>query len=267
MGADCFFRMGSTHQVCQDYARAGESGGYTFAALSDGCSSSPDTDFGARFLVQAFTQEVRDGQFTEEIASRAAWMSAAAGLPRSCLDATLLAAYLDREAYIRVVRTGDGVVAWRGRDGNWRYEQVSFGSNAPRYLSYKLDPRLEARQLELSPTVVRHSGSRERDETEWITTEVEQPSRNSPTGIERWSLPIEMVDTAIVFSDGVESFVDASGTAVPLERVLDELLAFKVMHGEFLSRRCTRFLKDCAKRGWAHTDDFSAAGIHIEEAT
>ena len=64
MNADSAFRMGSTHAVCQDYAVASA---WTAAAhtdgaappprpyiiLSDGCSSTPDTDVGARLLVKA----------------------------------------------------------------------------------------------------------------------------------------------------------------------------------------------------------------------
>ena len=63
MNADSVFNIGATHAVCQDYviARSGET---TFGSpnagpyiiLSDGCSSSPDTDMGARLLVKAMDQ-------------------------------------------------------------------------------------------------------------------------------------------------------------------------------------------------------------------
>src|SRR5215203_2249321 len=48
MNTDCFFNIGATHSVCQDYVVASP-----YLILSDGCSSSPDTDIGARLLVKA----------------------------------------------------------------------------------------------------------------------------------------------------------------------------------------------------------------------
>src|SRR6185369_1284542 len=150
MGADCFFRMGSRHHVCQDYARTGGYRGYTIAALSDGCSSSPDTDFGARFLVQAFMQvPMATG---DSVAMAASCMAAASGLPRSCLDATLLAVFESGIGVVHAIRAGDGVFAYRDRDGTWFYDQVEFGNNAPAYLSYRLNRELMDRHLSLSPT-------------------------------------------------------------------------------------------------------------------
>ncbi|HYO91642.1 MAG TPA: hypothetical protein VEQ40_08400, partial [Pyrinomonadaceae bacterium] len=67
MNADSAFLIGATHAVCQDYAVAGNGTPDERAAvsnlqanpyviLSDGCSSSPDTDIGARLLVKAAEQ-------------------------------------------------------------------------------------------------------------------------------------------------------------------------------------------------------------------
>src|SRR5437868_4207156 len=52
MNSDCAFQIGAAHTVCQDYAVA-HSGVPAYAILADGCSSSPDTDIGARLLVKA----------------------------------------------------------------------------------------------------------------------------------------------------------------------------------------------------------------------
>ena len=51
MNANCAINIGSTHALCQDYALARNDGPYVI--LSDGCSSSPDTDVGSRLLVKA----------------------------------------------------------------------------------------------------------------------------------------------------------------------------------------------------------------------
>ena len=46
MNTDCAFYIGTTHEVCQDYALTGE---YS-VAIADGCSGSVLSDFGSRVL-------------------------------------------------------------------------------------------------------------------------------------------------------------------------------------------------------------------------
>ena len=50
MKADAYFEIGATHLVCQDYALAFANNEYAYAIVSDGCTSSPNTDIGARLI-------------------------------------------------------------------------------------------------------------------------------------------------------------------------------------------------------------------------
>jgi hypothetical protein len=264
MGADSFFRMGSTHHVCQDYAASGHANGLAYAALSDGCSSSPDTDFGARFMVQAFKNEAGWDPSAFSIALNASKMAEAAGLSLRCLDATLLMV-MAGQRHAEIWRSGDGVVAWRRRDGTCFFNQIEFGQNAPRYLSYQLSPENERQHRELSPMVKVRVGVRQPGGTKWDVGE-ESFSIGAVSVFECWYIDGRDHDLALAFSDGVESFVDANSAPVPLEAVLDELFAFKSLQGQFISRRCGKFLsKTCADRGWMHSDDFSAAGVYLGE--
>src|SRR6476659_1428102 len=54
MNADATINIGATHALCQDYVIAKD----RHVILSDGCSSSPDTDIGARLLVKALEQNL-----------------------------------------------------------------------------------------------------------------------------------------------------------------------------------------------------------------
>ena len=65
--ADAHFSIGKTHRVCEDYARAGLlPDGRAFAIVSDGCSSSPDTDFGSRLMTIAAQERMMlSGDFFE----------------------------------------------------------------------------------------------------------------------------------------------------------------------------------------------------------
>jgi hypothetical protein len=292
MVADYFFRMGSTHAICQDYAIAGDVDGYQYALLSDGCSGvalpglpgSPFTDFGARFLVRAARQHMDDlarGVFPGcVIVERAAKMAEGAGLPPMALDATLLTAVTTSNGDVVTSQTGDGVLAVRRRDGSIKYRTLTFGNGMPLYLSYQLDPRrmetllhpersgraVTPEECEAAGTVailerifVPGEGWRE------PTTKVERFDE-STRGLWTEVFYKDECDLVLIMSDGVETFQTKNTTLMPLEQVLEQLFDFKGFAGQFLVRRCTRFLqKFCTEYGWSHSDDFSVAGIHLGE--
>jgi hypothetical protein len=271
MHSDAFFRIGSTHSICQDYAAAGRAAGTVCAFVSDGCSGSPDngepgapfTDFGARFLVRsAFHYLARGGDawpvYPELILASAEQMINSARLPSSALDATLLMAYPDQNV-IRVVQTGDGVIAGRRKDGSLFYESLEFSGNAPRYLSYDLTPtKREAFERE-GQTLTAERGFRGTN-GEWLPADrlvvPTTQARLSEFHLNDW-------DLVLLFSDGAMSLCTPQGLAVPISEVLDQIFDFKGYAGKFISRRCgTFFSRFCVERGWKNTDDFSCAGIY-----
>ncbi|MCA9708502.1 MAG: hypothetical protein KDK70_21815, partial [Myxococcales bacterium] len=81
MYVDAWFAIGDTHVVCEDFACAGHTeAGAGFAVVCDGCSSSPQTDVGARLLAAAARVELERGRLPEaDVVDRAA---AAAALLR-----------------------------------------------------------------------------------------------------------------------------------------------------------------------------------------
>lgn len=286
MGADYFFRMGSTHSICQDYALAGEADGIHYALLSDGCSGvpipgqpgSPYTDWGARFLVRAararLPEIVREAFPSEAIIHYGASLARAAELPSVCLDATLLVAVTAPNGDVVAYQTGDGVIAARRRDGSIQYETQKFGNGMPFYLSYTLspdhlnaylDPRARGgRDLGDAGTVQAidnqwHPRAERPPATEWA-----QHALTRQDLVQRVVFPKDEFDVVLLLSDGVESFQTRDQSTVALETVLEELFDFKGFVGQFLVRRCTRFLeKFCVDKGWRHADDFSAAAIYL----
>lgn len=297
MSADAFFRMGSTHSICQDYAIAGTWSGLSCAIVSDGCSGAdgrggmpdsasgaPFTDWGARLLVQAARSRLKsiaEGYFsTRDVIWSAKERAQLIGMPASALDATLLVAVQTPTGGVQVFSTADGVVAWRDRSGYVRYESIRFARGMPRYLSYLLDPDRHARLFEkegesddlLAGSLEITSNVYEPNEgwgpqllqTEFFTSETPyERAKFLSSGADFSSN--SSVDVVALFSDGVESFVDRDQNPVPLETVLVELLALKNLHGQFVTRRCKKFLeKVCAERGWRHTDDFSMAAVGFE---
>src|SRR5262245_31136526 len=149
MNADCAFIIGSTHSICQDYAVAVpefNSNGVEvgpYVALSDGCSSSPDTDVGARLLTcatrQIFNGAVEVTELHKESAQLALRWAELLGLPIQSVDATLLTVHLDRDDLI-IGCSGDGVVVLETREGRLDVYAISSPSGYPFYPCYAHQP-------------------------------------------------------------------------------------------------------------------------------
>jgi hypothetical protein len=274
MHSDAFFRRGATHDVCQDYALAGEVNGRAFGIVSDGCSSSEHTDFGARFLAFGAREALRQSpasRFCAEAVLPLACASVGKMVPMGCLDATLGLVYAD-ECRFRVWLSGDGVVVARRRDGEYWVLQVEFSGNAPGYLSYLLDGRrFHALTQEHGPGGIRQVLSatlsqafKETATAQWKA----EPLTPSPQSF--WldlPCPTDLYDLVMVLSDGALSFQRKADSghleAVPLNEVLSHVLAFKGMSGRFVARRCKRFLERyCQEHGWSHGDDFGVAAVY-----
>jgi len=250
MTADYIFRMGKTHTICQDYALAGRTSKCQYAILSDGCSGipnpnqpgSPYTDLGARFLTlsaKKYIDELADGFFRKEsIITEAAAMARQASLPSDALDATLLAvAIADESRYGHVFYHGDGVLAFREKNGDLRYITWKFGNNMPYYLSCTRSFEREQRYLDEAKTVEVTTGNR--TQGIWTRYQTEKPIET-----QQHQIPFDSQrdDIVLLLSDGADSFVNSSGDSLALETVLDEMFAIKSYPGQFIQRRVGRFL-------------------------
>ena len=263
---DAFFALGRENRpmpsgvnervgpVCQDYALAvpGE------VWLSDGCSSSPHTDFGARLLCRMAVVHGFSGA-----AEYARPLLTSLNLPPESLDATLLMARRTRTNIWVFVR-GDGVVVARRRDGTHVTIVIEYPSGAPLYPNYDLDldrlARYEA-QFGTRKVVTRQDGQKREVH--------EETAHDHPRCISDFIFPVDEYNLVLIMSDGASTFrrpvagQQGLTESVPLETVVEEMLAIKSFGGEFIHRRAKRFLASAAANGWHHEDDFSVAGLHI----
>ena len=272
MNADCVFRIGKTHPVCQDYAVAAAQEKSACVVLADGCSSSADTDIGARLLASAqrllpAPENPDDWQTFPNLAVRAAARCARRlGLPLTCLDATLMTIQAKDGAFV-VFCSGDGVVALGRRDGSVEVSVIAYAANYPQYAAYALDSgrrRQWAAQTGNAKTIQR-----------WTLAGAnitETDTKQSQASVEVFTGTAAEYRFAAVLSDGVQSFARMEQTetsrttfAVPASEVLAGLLAFKSGQGQFVQRRMQAFEKECAKRGWQHADDLSMAAVWLPE--
>lgn len=292
---DTFFAQGSTHKVCEDYAINSSQGKQdermpAMVAVSDGCSSSPFTDMGARLLCFQTWEHMRQkGEPSLHSIYKDARLKhrsltkigdpyqdlMGVGTSQNAFDATLLVAWRCLEG-VTVKASGDGVVVGRRRDGSLDVFVISFHGNAPAYVTYLSEwSRAEmylaqgygartVRKFNLEGLQVRDLGS-----------EVTVPSivdYEPQNWVHTFRFPYMAYDLVAVLSDGVESFVDASEpnrrSPVPIQEVLHEIFSLRALKGSFVERRLKRFLsKTCKKRSWEHEDDLAVGMLYMGELT
>lgn len=286
MHADSYFTIGKTHKVCQDYARVTDSETVSTSkpfvlAVSDGCSGSPHTDFGSRFLVQSTLLKAISSYDNKDFAARvltsARLMCIAAELPEECLDATLLTGIVvDDKLHVTVV--GDGVVTAKHKDGYTEVWSIDFSDEAPAYLSYTANPdRLE--QYIKADYGFRTTKRYRNIKGEWDLedTEADRVSVVNDIAVNfavRLNFKLDDYDMIALFTDGVRSFstkstgdkksTDVKKTPdivpIPFLAVIDEILDIKSTAGEFMNRSCNWFFnKFCHEHGWVNADDFAVA--------
>ena len=273
MNADCYYACGSSHNVCQDYAVVDAPEETARAFVADGCGSSEDTDIGARLLcrlAQRYWSLNDINSSAMNIVCTARVTLDLLAVPDEALDSTLLVANADKE-FCTVRMFGDGVVVVRDREGLFKVFKVEYNGNAPLYLSYFISEGRRAKYVEQGLGVMTVKEIRDGE----VVNESEIHFKNEETAKDNsWWAMIEARyhDLVLLFSDGVDSFTSVEQTetgrqksSVSLTDVLDEFMKIKGTGGEFIKRRAKRFLRDAAKRGWQHEDDFSVAGIWLDK--
>ena len=268
MGRDAGMIIGKSHLVCQDYARA-VGNGVEWVFVSDGCSSSPDTDVGARLTVLMAMHASRRGVLLPHdpaMLLTAQSITSQLELHPHSLDATLLAIRSSAKSKgFDFFLSGDGVYGVKKSDGTIKMAEIKYENNQPYYMNYMMTPARK-RDFAFNKGKVFYS---ERDEQgTW-----------KPVGENTWKdkdsffWPAEPGDIAFVATDGVSSVVKkvVDGTAittssVQTETVIDHLLSFKGTNGQFVARRLNFFQKEMALNGWFNYDDLSIGAVSLEVA-
>lgn len=262
---DSFFVQGASHKVCEDYALHGDN----YIVVSDGCSSSEDTDFGSRFLAKAiasnfkqlkgntdskfFIEAVRSSIFTAKAAADAL------GMKYGCLDATILAAVSDGER-VHLFIVGDGYMAISSNievTPCTTYYEIDFVSGAPEYLSYTLDynRHLFYKESFKSDINLINMHSKNGDHS----TPLNEFSVVEKDVIKYMSFPVGVINWVALFSDGLGTFRTKDHW-----EVIENMTALKNLKGECLRRRMKRYIKDLHQEGIVHDDDVSGAIMVFE---
>jgi len=285
MNADCAFYIGTTHDVCQDYALSSDNS----AVIADGCSGSVLSDFGSRVLSVTAMNKMSEIETLHDLDEHELILLSRPSikmlnLPPECLDATLLCTAKIREA-AEAVCYGDGVIAVKMNNGDTLVVSIEYIDSYPFYVNYLFDStgRYKNWEKKHNKCQVVFSVIKANGEVEIINEKCNANTRLKYNGIEIGLIRVldhktfvDIIDleveSIIVMSDGVQSFYRTiiSGTSIHNEKityhnVLKELLSFKNYTGKFVQRRMNKFIKTCSKNNWNHADDISIAAIYLGE--
>ena len=259
MNANSVYYIGHEHQINEDYALAEIDPYLAYAIVCDGCSASPDVDFGARLLaLSAKKLIIFDCEYPPEKFGRYTIQNAARvydifpSLHPQALDATLLAAWVYNNN-LTVYMYGDGVLIHKTKT-SVKSIHIQLTSGAPDYLSYSLDAgrmvAYKAMKDNKKEVVTRVN--------DVVTTQIYEPFIPFI-----YTCPVEEGDVIAVISDGINSFRKSDYTSIPWQDLVVEFTGFKTTEGEFVSRRISAFKRKCLKEGITFSDDISIASIIV----
>jgi len=273
--ADCAYFIGKTHLVCQDYARVGDTVDTVYAIVSDGCSSSPDTDCGARIMT---LEAEKICKCEKEIDGNVLAMNVrdkinSLGLNPMASDATLMVMRANRAQAVFTVY-GDGVIVAKNREdrgGSIFVAVITSPCNYPIYLSYRIDSARRDSLLQVSNGISEvNSVIVGKDGTVKADDFVGDLRTCLPFAPIECSLNTANYEWATIMTDGAQSFYDLlitetskSTEAIPCETIVRDALQFKGYNGQFVHRRIKQYLEECAKKNRFHADDFTAATIYF----
>lgn len=257
MHADAFFSQGSGHAVCQDYALSGnDSAGRPFAIVADGCSSSPQSDVGARLLAHAAaTMLQRGGDFCPaRTLTKAGVVANSLGLPERCLDSTLSVLRL-RASHFEAWLIGDGSLAALRHDGGVEQLRIAYQDNHPAYLSYLSKPARLASYLARQP----------QRQIVWQSDKHQDHRFCEALSEDRYVFKLrlcrDLFTSVTLMSDGLQTFRAADGKTLDDQTLAAELLSFRSHRGQFVTRRARRMLQRHRQQGTRPFDDFAAATV------
>jgi hypothetical protein len=274
MSADSYFAIGSAHQVCQDHAISDGD----FVVLSDGCSGAKDSDWGARFITKSaynILKQTKPGyldKFINNVMKGAQSYVEKLELHPDCLAATFLFVYKQHKLITACV-AGDGYIVAKYREKNkLKIFSYMYDTGAPWYPYYTLNEDLTRGYLEHYGHGKLISGITEIEDGKVISHNdlicaMKAEATRVPIDI---MLPTDEIELVGIASDGLKSFVQqAKGSTsitnkpVGENEIIKDLFNFKTVEGQFVHRRCQRFLRDCAVQNIKHTDDFSLGVLHV----
>ena len=273
---DTFIEIGSQHNMCEDYIISGPN----HIILSDGCSSSEHSEMGARFLCYMAQEFLKNfGIYPDDpyfshtmqhwIIHNAENLARQLGLPKTCLDATLIVSYVHNNK-IYIYMFGDGCIILKKHHNEHIMYETDYKASTksmPYYLRYLLDLKGRQKYHEAKVTKTLHT-------TKILKEEVgeSKPEEYAYDHYNEFSFPISDYHSISITSDGLATFLrsvaDENGNKIMrASDMVPFIFDFQNSRGVFLQRQmniCKRQMKK-ADLPFEHFDDLSIGTYLIED--
>lgn len=267
---DDFYSIGTGHVVCEDYSYSGLLGkGYPCVIISDGCSSSNDTDVGARLITHAIKARLTsmdlgymisqdnyiETWFIPELIYRLQDKISTMKLDITALDATFRLATIVNNKIV-MIHFGDGYSVLKNHTTGETVKQLytKYESNAPYYYPYHVIPNSKENYMTLFADKSIECDGKTYGVFDYVNS------------IDNFYSIIDLDDlddgeySISVMSDGIDTFYK-DGLRIDTDKMIDEMLSFKNTNGEFVKRRVRKCLFQNVKKGIKYFDDISVASI------
>lgn len=288
---DSIYVIGHNHKVCEDYAYSGEVANpdvdnLYYAIICDGCSSTPDSDIGARLLAHGFKNFLRKMgrnihyyherpiEMYEDLCyhmKRTIHNSAeAVGLSPYSFVTTIRAIVVIKDKLF-CFHFGDGYTIHQ-QDVEFTPDEIKrsylasteFSSNAPYYFKNHIDKReREIYCRDYENYSITHNGFLYDNPECFIDSKNHfycvKSLNDLPDGNHIFTVTSDGIDTFYTFDE------ERKQVNIPVETIMGRAFAFKNFRGDFIQRRFNRFFKEIKKEDIMHYDDISIASIFYKK--
>lgn len=293
--SDYFLNCGSSHHICQDYIARREAGRvsvnsrgkYPIIALSDGCSSVEDTDWGSRFLVNSLLEKspnvfckndatflggvrnVNHGSFIPVVLNCSQDLCRLTVKSEDVLHATLEFLTVNEDSF-NTVTVGDGVVCAKDMQDRTHVYCYTFENETPFYLRYVIKDEMFKNYLEkhgrysLEYSILSPTGEVINTNTTINKFDPLQEGKKLKDYCFAHKFKFDQFKSVTIFSDGIKSFVKTLNTGGSLYtepcdylNIVHKLTSFKTNDGNFLRRRWNMEKRNFDKQNISHYDDLS----------
>jgi len=284
MKTDSIFEIGSSHDICQDFALTGSiDNRIYYAIVSDGCTESHkhsgEVDFGARILSYAARESINllfggisnlksiqpnikdfNVALRANILENTISVGKTLNLSELFADATLVIAITDGDICNTFIY-GDGGVIVNKRNGDTIYKEISFLSSAPYYPMYTRNTNRNNGykiQFGSSPVIITtyiiNGDNGEACQANEIINNIDEEI------YDKTATSFDNFLSISVTSDGIKSY-DKMGIPISSTNLVKKFISFKNSNHGFLKRRFNFLNKEHKADNITHYDDVSVATV------
>jgi hypothetical protein len=245
MNIDSAFAIGSSHEICQDYAVCVNND----VVVSDGCSSSKHSDIGARIIANLTLKSSIWGYLVYHhyvVMGIKEFLQQNPHLPTECMDATFLHLAAN-EAGVRIRYAGDGYIIAKFNNGTISVQELEYDKGYPRYISYFTNKeRMDAYRSLQQNLWLNSYWSNKPDIEKSIIAEDKKVEFTFSGGVE----------SITITTDGLKSMTRKDGRPTTILEIARDIIDYKNKAGRFVQRRLNRI-----KEIYNHYDDLAIGAV------